>query len=353
MKKMILTFGFLVLGLSVGAQAPKTNHASEAVKPMKALPLPASIASEDVTFKGDNVSLTGTLFLPKNRGGQKVPAVLMVSDFYSLRDGVQVTKGQHNSYRDLAIHLVERGFAVLRYDRRCTGASECNHQATMAVAGDDGVGGIKYLQARPEINAKKVFVLGHGDGSFIAASIAGNKDVAGLIAVNAPGRNASKLLREWAKQRLQDRKTPEAEAKKYLEHLETVIQHLGTGGAKTEDIKIDANDDFLLPLVQSPDYAYSWLLDDPLSLFPTVVGPVLLIHGGKDRRISTREGNYIHDSLQAGDHKDFEAHVAPDMDYFLKQNKGAASYDADNDLARPLDPALLKLIDEWLAKKLK
>jgi hypothetical protein len=353
MKKMILTFGFLVLGISVDAQAPKTNHANEATKPVNAAPLPAFIAAEDVTFKGDNVTLTGTLFLPKNRGGQKVPAVLMVSEFYSLRDGVRVTKGQHNSYRELAIHLVERGFAVLRYDRRCTGGSECNHQATMAVVGDDGMGGVRYLQARPEINAQKVFVLGHGDGSFIAASIAGHKDVAGLIAVNAPGRNASKLLREWARQRLQDRKIPAGEAQKYMEQLEAVIQHLGTGGAKPDDIKIDPKDDLLHPLVQSPDYAYSWLLDDPLGLFPHVIGPVLVIHGGKDRRIATREGDYIRDSLEAGDHKDFEAHVLPEMDYFLKQNKGAASYEADNDLARPLDPALLKVVDAWLAKKLK
>ena len=353
MKKMILTFGFLVLGISIGAQAPKTSHVSESVKPATALPLPAFIASEEVTFKGDNVALTGTLFLPKNKAGQKVPAVLMVAEFYSSREGTKVSKAQHNSYRDLAVHLVERGFAVLRYDRRCTGTSECNHQATMAVAGDDGVGGVKYLQERPEINPKKIFALGHGDGSFIAASIAGNVDVAGLIAVNAPGRNASKLLREWAKQRFQDRKTPEAEAAKYLAQMETVIQQLATGGAKPEDFKIDPNDDLLAPLVNSPDYAYSWLLDDPLGLFPTVTGPVLVIHGGKDRRIIAREGNYIRDALETGEHKDYETHVLPDLDYFFKVNKNAASYEADSDVARPLDPALLKLMDEWLAKKLK
>ena len=353
MKKMILTFGFLVLGISIGAQAPKTNHVNEAVKPTTALPLPAFIASEEVTFKGDNIALTGTLFLPKNKAGQKVPAVLMVAEFYSSREGTKVGKAQHNSYRDLAVHLVERGFAVLRYDRRCTGTSECNHQATMAVAGDDGLGGVKYLQARPEINPKKIFALGHGDGSFIAASIAGHADVAGLIAVNAPGRNASKLLREWAKQGVQDRKTPVAEATKYLEDLETAIQLLATGGAKPEDFKIDPNDDLLAPLVKSPDYAYSWLLDDPLGLFPIVNGAVLIIHGGKDRRINPREGNYIRDALETGEHKAYETHVLPDLDYFFKVNKGAASYEADSDVARPLDPALLKLMDEWLAKKLK
>jgi uncharacterized protein len=353
MKKMILTFGFLFLGITVGAQAPKTNHLNEAAKPVAALPLPAFVTSEEVTFKGDNVALTGTLFLPKNKAGQKVPAVLMISDFYSSREGTTVNKAQHTSYRDLAVHLVERGFAVLRYDRRCTGASECNHQATMAVAGDDGVGGVKFLQARPEINPKKIFALGHGDGSFIAASIAGHADVAGLIALNAPGRNASKLLREWAKQRFQDRKTPAAEVEKYMTHLEAVIQLLAAGGARTEDVKVDPQDDLLAPLANSPDYAYSWLLDDPLGLFPGVTGSVLIVHGGKDRRIPTREASYIRDALQTGEHKDFETHLLPDLDYFLKVNKNAATYEIDQDVARPLDPALLKLIDEWLAKKLK
>lgn len=353
MKKMILTFGFLVFGLSVSGQTPRSNAVSEAAKPAIAGALPAFIAAEEITFKGDNVSLAGVLYLPKNKAGQKVPAVVIVPEFYSSRDGLKVGNGQHASYRDLAIHLVGRGFAVLRYDRRCTGKSECNHSATMAIAGDDGLGGVRYLQGRPEINPKKVFALGHGDGSFIAASMAGHPEVAGLIAVNAPGRNASKLLREWAKQRVTDRKMPEAEAQAYLEKLEALILQLGTGGARTEHLNVDLKDELMGPLANSPDYAYSWLLDDPLGLFPNVVGSVLIVHGAKDRRIPTREGNYIRDALETGEHKDFETHLLPDLDYFLKQNKGATSYDADNDLARPLDPALLKLIDEWLAKKLQ
>jgi hypothetical protein len=349
MKKMILTLWVLTLGLAAGAQAPQPNHGKDASKAA----LPSFIAAEEVTFKGDGVTLAGTLFLPKNKSGQRVPAVLMVADFYSLREGVKVNQGQHSTYRDLAIHLVERGYAVLRYDRRCTGASECNLQATMAVASDDGVGGVNYLRARKEIDANKIVVFGHGDGSFIAASIAANKQVAGLIATAAPGRNASKLLREWAKLHVQDRKLPEAEARQYLEHVEEVIQRLAAGGAKPDEIKLAPQDELLAPLVNNPDYAYSWLLDDPLGLFPHVTGAVLVVHGGKDRRVSPREGVFIRDSLEAGSHKKFETHVLPEMDYFLKANTGAASYDADKDFARPLDPALLKLIDEWLAKTLK
>lgn len=351
MKKVILTLGLLVLGCNIFAQAPKPNHGNDTVKSVNSLP--ATIASEEVVFKGDNVSLNGTIFLPKNKAGQKVPAVVIVQEFYGSRDGMTVNKVQHNSYRDLAVHLVGKGFAVLRYDRRCSGKSECNNQATMAVAGDDGVGAVKYLQSRPEINPKNIFVIGHGDGSFIGASIAGHTDLAGFVAINAPGRNASKLLREWAKQGLQDRKVPEADAKKYMDNLEAIIQRLASGGSKTDDFKIDPNDELISKLVKYTEYAYSWLLDDPLAIFPTSKSAVLIIHGGKDRRVPTREGNYITDALQTGEHKDFEAHIVPDLDYFLKQNKSAPSYEVDNDVTRPLDPAFLKLLDDWMAKKLK
>ncbi|HEX4951635.1 MAG TPA: hypothetical protein VFZ34_33565, partial [Blastocatellia bacterium] len=111
MKFLILTLWVMIPGLVLGALAPKSSQLNESNKAAIASPLPSFVVSEEVTFKGDNIVLSGTLFLPKSKAGQKVPAVMMVTDFYSLRDGVKFGSAQHNSYRDLAIHLVERGFA--------------------------------------------------------------------------------------------------------------------------------------------------------------------------------------------------------------------------------------------------
>ena len=85
----------------------------------------------------------------------------------------------------------------------------------------------------------------------------------------------------------------------------------------------------------------------------TALGPVLVIHGAKDRRIPVKDSSYILESMKLYEHKEFATHVLPEMDYFLKANKSAPSLEADNDLSRPLDQALLKLLDEWLAKKVK
>lgn len=354
MKKSILTFcltSSLILSLAGGAAAQhNVQNGKDATR--ASLTVPNYVTSEAVQFKGDSVMLAGVLFLPKNKAGQKVPAIIMVPEFYSGRDTIKVAKGQHNTYFDLATHFVQRGFAVLRYDRRCTGGSECA-PATLAVAADDGVGAVNFLRERKDIDATKIFAFGHSDGSFIATGIAGHNTVAGVISTVPPGRNAAKLLKEWAQLQLRDHKTPAEASAKYMTELESVIARLAAGGAKTSDFQIDPKDEFMNPLITHPDYAYSWLLDDPLALYPLVHGAVLVVHGGKDRRVNPREGSFMRDALKTGDHKDYETVVLPDMDYYLKANKGAASFESDNDVARPLDPALLKLIDEWLAKRLK
>lgn len=332
----------------VQAQAAK----ADSVKAAASVKLPAFISSEEVKIKGDESLLAGTLFLPKNKAGQKVPAILIISEFYSNRDVIPVAKGAHHTYRDLAEYFVSKGIAVLRYDRRCTGESTCSQQGTMALAAMDGVLAAEYLRGRKEIDPAKVWVFGHGDGSFIAAGIASHKEIAGLISISALGRNASKLLRDWAKMKMADQKATEAETKAYLDRLEKLILTLAETGQGETDLKGQLQDELVAPLIKNPGYAFSWLLDDPLLIFPSAVGPVLIVHGGKDRRVPAKENSYLHDTLESGNHQDFTTMVLPDLDYYLKQNKGAPSFDVDNDTARPLDPALLKVLDEWIANKI-
>lgn len=337
----------------VATQPTKPTAVKDAPKVVTGTASGAGMVVEEVKFKGEDVTLAGTLFLPKNKVGQKVPALLMIADFYSTRDGITVNKGVQQTYRELAEHFVTRGFAVLRYDRRCLGASDCPPQLTMSLASVDGLEAVKYLRGRKEIDPAKVWVFGHGDGSFFAASVASNKEVAGLIVTAAPGRAATKLLRDWERQRLLDAKASEAEIAAYMSKLDKVILALSGGGHKPEDIGSEMLDEYLAPLVKHTDYAFSWLVDDPLPLYPAALGPVLVIHGAKDRRIPVKDSSYILESMKLYEHKEFETHVLPEMDYFLKANKSAPSLEADNDLSRPLDQALLKLLDEWLAKKVK
>ncbi len=306
---------------------------------------------EEVKFKGENINLAGVLTFPKS--AVPVPAVLIVPDYFSTRDGILTLKGVHNSFRDLAMHLNANGFAVLRYDRRCTGGSECMANSAMANGVEDAIQAVQYLKTRKEIDLKNIFVIGHGDGGILAASVATNRDVAGCVLIEAPGRNPSKLLRDWSRQAMVDKKLPEAEISKQMERLETVIIKMTEGGHQAADYVNDYSNEYLVELQKLPGYAFSWLLDDPLQVYPGISGATLIVQGMKDRRVKPREGVYVEDSLRLGEHKDFESHQLPNFDYYMKENKGEATLAADYEFARPLDPAFLKLLDGWIAKKRK
>ncbi len=311
----------------------------------------SSVVPEEVKFKGENINLAGALSLPKS--ASHVPVVLIVPDFFSTRDGIPTLKGVHNSFRDLATHLNANGFAVLRYDRRCTGASECMANSAMANGVEDAYQAVQYLKTRKEIDPKNIFVLGHGDGAILAAGIAAHPDLAGCIVVAAPGRNPSKLLRDWARQAMVDKKLPEAEINQQMDRVENVIIKMTEGGHQEAAFAKDFSNEYLVALQKLPGYAFSWLLDDPLQVYPGINGAALIVQGAKDRRVKTKDAVYIEDSLRVGEHKDFEAHQLPNLDYFMKENKGEATLASDYEFNRSLDPAFLKLLDGWLAKKLK
>ena len=171
--------------------------------------------------------------------------------------------------------------------------------------------------------------------------------------VAAPGRNPSKLLRDWSRQAMVDKKLPEAEITKQMERVESVIIKMTEGGHQAADFADDYSNEYLVLLQKLPGYAFSWLLDDPLQVYPGIHGAALIVQGAKDRRVKTKDAVYVEDSLRVGEHKDFEAHQLPNMDYFLKENKSAATLASDYEFTRSLDPAFIKLLDEWLAKKLK
>ena len=353
---------FLILIFSVFLGAAATGQKS--VKSKKSLTTKAAVknsgtaqksnspvALEEVKFKGENINLAGVLSFPKS--SSPLPTVLIVPDYFSTRDGIPTLKGVHNSFRDLATHLNANGFAVLRYDRRCTGASECMANSAMANGVEDAYQAVQYLKTRKEIDPKNIFVLGHGDGAILAAGIAAHPDLVGCIVVAAPGRNPSKLLRDWSRQAMLDKKFPEAEIKKQMDRVENVIIRMTEGGHQAADSVNDYSNEYLVELQKLPGYAFSWLLDDPLQVYPGINGAALIVQGAKDRRVKTKDAVYVEDSLKVGEHKDFEAHQLPNFDYFMKENKGEATPASDYEFSRPLDPAFLKLLDGWLAKKLK
>ena len=138
----------------------------------------------EVTIGSGEFALPGTLTVPKGKG--KFPVVIIVhGSGPGDRDGSHVNPA-NKPYRDLAFGLASKGVAVLRYEKRTRQhGSKLASMKTLTVkeeAIDDVLFAVDLLQKTENIDAKKIYVLGHSLGGYLIPRIAERGDkIAGFI----------------------------------------------------------------------------------------------------------------------------------------------------------------------------
>lgn len=131
---------------------------------------------------GGEWALPATLTMPK--GKTSVPAVVLVHG--SGPNDRDETLGGNKVFKDLAWGLASKGIAVLRYEKRTRqhGAklgSVKNFTVNEEMV-DDAALAARLLMTTPNIDPKKVFVLGHSLGGYLLPRISEReKKIAGLI----------------------------------------------------------------------------------------------------------------------------------------------------------------------------
>ena len=142
--------------------------------------------------------LPGTLALPKRDG--PLPAVVLVHG--SGPNDRDETIGPNKPFRDLAWGLASGGIAVLRYEKRTK-----EHTSKLVASGsgitvyeetiEDALWAVSLLRATEEIDAEKVFVLGHGLGGMLTPRI-GKLDarIAGFVVLAGSTRPLEDLYLE-------------------------------------------------------------------------------------------------------------------------------------------------------------
>lgn len=151
---------------------------------------PFPYVSEEVTYDHAlarySAHISGTLTKPSGRGPFPV-ALLITGSGQQDRDE---TMFDHKPFAVLADYLTRRGIAVLRVDDRGTGSSSGGtYGLTTADFAMDVIAGIDYLKTRPDINPKKIGLIGHSEGGMIAPIVAAGRpdDVAFMVLLAAPG----------------------------------------------------------------------------------------------------------------------------------------------------------------------
>jgi dienelactone hydrolase len=149
---------------------------------------------EEVSFKNAEagVTLAGTLTLPKKKG--MFPAVVLISGSGAQNRDEELMG--HKPFLVIADYLTRNGIAVLRFDDRGTAASTGDFKAATSLdLSKDVEAAVRYLQARKEINRKKIGLIGHSEGGVIAPMLASrSSDIAFIVLLAGTGVSGDQLL---------------------------------------------------------------------------------------------------------------------------------------------------------------
>ena len=234
---------------------------------------------EQVTIPANGFNLGATLTRPANvAAGTRLPAVILLAGSgVSDRDGLALgvpTLGE------LAGALANAGFLAVRYDKRGYGQSGGRAEsATLQDFALDARGVFDWLRERRDVDPRRIAVLGHSEGAWVAMLVAAReRRVAAVVSIAAPASKGSDLVVEQQRYALDQAQTPEAERASKIA-LQEKINAAVVSGTGWEGISPELRRQADTPWFQS------FLNFDPATVVDDLRQPILFVHGALDKQV--------------------------------------------------------------------
>jgi hypothetical protein len=342
----------LVLKRGKGVTELERPRPQEPVKPYP-------YREEEVAYanKAAGIQLAATLTIPPGKG--PFPAVLLIAGSGpNNRD--EVVYG-HKPFLVLSDFLTRKGIVVLRADKRGVGKSGGKYAtATTADFADDAEAGVAYLKTRPEVDHRRIGMIGHSEGGIIAPMVAArNPDVAFIVIMAGAGVPGDEilvdqllLLSEAGGLSHEQAEKNAAEERKFL----TLVEQEKDSNALEKKLRELAGDDSearfgaMMQVAKSPWYRY-FIEYDPAPALKKVTCPVLAITGEKDLQVPPRRNlPVIRQALEAAGNKDFEVDELSGLNHLFQTCRtGAVTEYAQ--IEETISPTALKKISDWVLKQ--
>jgi len=306
-------------------------------KPDYSAPPDAPYTAEDVTVTTPmGHTLAGTLTLPKTTNKKRrVAAIVTISGSGAQDRDSDLGFGGYRPFRQLADALARRGIAVLRMDDRGTGASGGTFKgSTSADFAEDIRAGLAYLRTRPEINAKRLGVLGHSEGAVIAPMVADKEPTLRAIVLLAGVAEPARSALAFQIKNLYDRDTkltPEKRAE-----LTAAIPQRIEG------------------MMAADPWMKFFLTYDPAATMRRVKTPVLILTGQNDKQAVPEQVALQAAAFKEGGNRDVTARVVPGLNHlFVEDADGFPGNYSKLPAPVIMRADVVQIITEWLAKMLR
>jgi fermentation-respiration switch protein FrsA (DUF1100 family) len=305
---------------------------------------PASFGEQQVTVgAGTEWALPATLTLPRGKG--PFPAVVLVHG--SGPNDRDETLGPNKPFQDLAWGLSSQGIAVLRYDKRTYA-----HRGKLATLGnitvkeetvDDALAAVALLRRTPNIDPKRIFVLGHSLGGMLVPRIglADTGNIAGFVIFAGATRP---LEDEWVRQYeyiygLDGQLTSKEQAEIDLFKRQAAsIKQLSTSDASRKDLLLNVPPSYWLDLQGYSPPAAALKLKQPL----------LILQGERDYNVTMESFSDWQRALAKRTNATLKSY--PKLDHLFLEGTGPAT-DADYIRPRNIPKYVVDDIAVWIKKQ--
>ena len=241
---------------------------------------------QQVNIPSNGFSLAGTVSKPATPGAAKLPAVVLVgssgpTDRDGLVAGIPIL-GQ------IAGALADAGYVVARYDKRGVGQSGGRAEAaTLADYAEDVRAAVKLLADRPDVDPKRIAVVGHSEGGLVAL-LAATKDkrIASVAVLATPGTTYADVALALQKRAL-DRLTLTPEERQAKVDEQKKIHEAVITGKGLELLPTNVRRS-----VDNGEYQ-SLLATDPAKVMANVRQPVLIVQGALDTQVEPANADVL------------------------------------------------------------
>ena len=302
----------------------------------------AKFSEREVTVGAEGWPLKGTLTLPKDRAAAPLIVLVHGSGPHDRDESI----GPNAPFRDIAQGLATRGVAVLRYDKRTFAhgkklAADKEHPVTIdSEVIDDALAAVKAARNWPEVDARRVYVLGHSLGGTAAPAIAiRDGHLAGIILMAAAARPPDKMAIDQFTY-LRDHDPVQAEAaREYLRTLHPKFERIRNGEARDDEVVFHA----------PAAYWKSWFALAPAKIAAQLKDlPILILQGKRDYQITEADLDLFKKALAGRD--EVTVHLYANFNHIFFP-AGPRGTDLDYFDEGHVDAGVVEDIAAWVAKR--